>query len=117
MVYQMTDLFRIGRYSTEGVAAISLAGPVTFFFVSLGIGLTVAGTIMVAQARGSKRFEQLNHIVGQTLTVSMIYSLVVSVVGFFTASTVIGWMDAEPVVRVLASGYLKISFIGMFAVF
>lgn len=116
-VYQMTDLFWIGRYSTEGVAAISLAWPVIFFFISLGIGLTIAGTIMVAQARGGKRFEQLNHIVGQTITITIIYSIVASIIGYFTAPIIIWWMDASNVVKDFAIGYLEISFVGMLAVF
>lgn len=80
MVYQITDLFWIGRYSKEGVAAVALSGPIIFFFMSIGIGLTIAGTILVAQRRGAKNYEALNQIVGQSITLTTVFSTIAAIV-------------------------------------
>lgn len=117
MVYQMTDLFWIGRYSTQWVAAVSLAGPIIFFFMSIGIGLTIAGTILVAQSWWAKRYETLNHIVSQSIVIATLFSIVVAILWYLIAPVAIGWMWAEAQVTAYATSYLQISFIGIISVF
>lgn len=117
LIYQMTDLFRVGRESKEWVAAIALAWPIIFFFVSLGIGLTIAGTILVAQHKGKKDYDALNPIIGQSLILTTIFSISISIVGYFLSQYFISWMYAEPLVSSMATGYLKISFLWLVFVF
>lgn len=116
-VYQFTDLFWIGRHGTDWVAAVSLAGPVIFFFISLGIGFTIAWTILVSQYRGNKNYEALNHVVGQSLVLAFIFSWVLSILGLLFGSQIITLMGADPIVTQQAIAYLKISFIGMIFIF
>ena len=46
--YQLTDTFWFGRVVTDAIAAVSISFPVIFLIVSLGGGLAMAGTILVA---------------------------------------------------------------------
>ncbi len=115
--YQLTDLFWVGRYSLEGVAAIALCFPVIFLFVSIGIGLTIAGSILVAQYKGKNDQKAVNRVVGQTIAMTLMVSLVLSVIGFFASELIISWMGAEPIVAKSAVEYLKISFVGNIFVF
>jgi len=117
IVYQFTDLFWVGRHGTEEVAAISIASPVIFFFVSLGIGFTIAGTILVSQYKGNKNQEALNHVVGQSIFLTTISSLIMSAIWYIFAPQVIIWMWADTAVAIQAVAYLKVSFIGMIFVF
>ena len=117
MVYQITDMFWIGRFSTDGVAAVSLAWPIIFFFMSIGIGLTIAGTIMVAQRRWAKNYESLNQIVGQSITLATVFSVIAAIIWSLSAPYIIGLMGADTLVSNYATSYLQISFIGMIAVF
>ncbi len=117
LVYQMTDLYWIGKVSKEGIAAISVAGPILFFFVSLGIGLAIAGNILVAQYKGKWDYEMLNKITGQSFLLTTLFSLVISGVGFFLSRYLVGRMDVTLEVWGLTIAYLKISFLGMVAVF
>ena len=50
--YQLTDTFWVGRLSAPAVAAVSLSFPITFLCISLGGGLPIAGTVLIAQFRG-----------------------------------------------------------------
>ena len=51
--YNLADTFWLGQYSTEALAAISFAFPMVFLLISLGMGLAVAGSILVAQYTGA----------------------------------------------------------------
>lgn len=47
--YNLADTFWLGQYSTDTLAAISFAFPMVFLVISLGMGISVAGSILVAQ--------------------------------------------------------------------
>ena len=51
--YNLADTFWLGQYSTEALAAISFAFPMVFLLISLGMGLSVAGSVLVAQHTGA----------------------------------------------------------------
>lgn len=118
--YQLVDTFWVGRLGAEAVAAVSLSFPVLFLLISLGGGLAIAGTIMVAQYKGKGDLKQIDYVSAQTLLMMIIVSVIVSVLGYFVAAPIMGLMGAAPDVLPLAVSYLQISFIGltfMFAYF
>ena len=51
-LYQLTDTFWVGRLGADAVAAVSFSFPVIFLFIAVAGGMTIAGTILVAQAEG-----------------------------------------------------------------
>ena len=57
--YQLIDTFWVGRLGQEAVAAVSISFPVIFLLISVGGGLSMAGTILVAQYKGKK--EKIDH--------------------------------------------------------
>ena len=52
--YQLTDTFWVGRLGTVAVAAVSISFPIIFLIISLGGGIAMAGTILVAQYKGKE---------------------------------------------------------------
>src|SRR5206468_9916724 len=65
--YQLTDAFWVGRLGASAVAAVSVSFPINFLLISLGSGLTVAGSIMLAQFAGAKNMKMVNHVAAQTI--------------------------------------------------
>jgi putative MATE family efflux protein len=115
--YQLTDTFWLGRLGTDAVAAVSISFPVIFLIISLGGGLTMAGTILVAQHKGRNNQKAVNHITSQTLIMVVIVSLVLAIIGYILSPFLITLMGAEPGVYSSAVSYMKISFIGMIFMF
>ncbi len=115
--YQLVDTFWVGRLGKEAVAAVSLSFPIIFLLISLGGGLTIAGTILVAQHRGRKDEKQVSHVVAQTMISMLLISVVISVVGYFISEPILHWMGAEPEVLPDAVSYLHVSFLGMVFMF
>ena len=115
--YQLTDLFWLGRLGDTAVAAVALCFPIAFFFLSLGIGLTLAGSILVAQYKGKGSQEKVDFVVGQSVALTLIAALLMSVLGYIFSPTVIDLMNPEKLVAEAAVDYLHVTFIGMVFVF
>lgn len=115
--YQLTDTFWVGRLGEEAVAAVSLSFPVIFLLISLGGGLAIAGAIMVAQYKGGGNLRQVDYVSAQTLWLMAFVSVVLSVLGYFTAAPIMHFLGAEDAVFAPAVAYLKISFLGMIFLF
>lgn len=115
--YQLTDTFWVGRLGTEAIAAVSISFPIIFLIISLGAGIAIAGTILVAQYKGKQEQKAVNHITLQTLMMVIIISIILATIGYFLSPFFIKIMGAEPSVYASAVSYLKVSFIGMVFVF
>jgi len=115
--YQLTDTFWVGRLGTDAVAAVSISFPIIFLAISLGGGLAMAGTILIAQYKGKKDQKAVNHITSQTLLSVLIISLILATIGYLLSPFLINLMGAEPKVYSSAVNYMKISFIGIIFMF
>ena len=115
--YQLTDTFWVGRLGAGAVAAVSLSFPVVFLLISLGSGLGIAGTILVAQHRGRGDQERVDYISAQTVVMMLAASVVVTVVGYLSSAPAMRLMGAAPQVLRDATAYLQISFLGMVFLF
>ena len=111
--YQLTDTFWVGRLGTDAIAAVSISFPIIFLIISLGGGLVMAGTILVAQYKGKMDRKAIDHITSQTLLIAVIISVILAAAGYFLSPSLINLMGAESGVFLSAVSYMKISFIGM----
>jgi len=115
--YNLIDTFWVGRLGNVAVAAVSVSFPIIFLFISLGGGLAVAGSILVAQYKGKGNKVAVDHLVSQTLLLVSVVSLLLSILGYFVSPFVMHFMGVDKNVFASAVSYLKISFIGMVFVF
>jgi len=117
--YNLADTFWVGRLGPDPVAALGYAWAIVFLMVSLGIGLTIAGTVLVAQNKGAENFTQSHHVAGQTFAFVTIVSAVLAVIGYFASPTLINLVGATPGTAPfeMAVGYTRILFLGMVLVF
>lgn len=115
-LYQLIDTFWVGRLGAAAVAAVSLSFPVLFLLISLGVGMTVAGAILVAQYFGAGG-DGVDHAAGQTLLVVVVISAVLTVAGTLLSGPIISLFRPTARVGGMATTYLEISFLGMIAVF
>ncbi len=115
--YQLTDTFWVGRLGTHAVAAVSISFPIIFLINSLGSGLAIAGTILVAQYKGKHNQTAVNHVTSQTLLMVLLVSVVLASLGYFASPLMIRLMGAEQAIYVSAVSYIRISFLGMVFMF
>jgi len=115
--YQITDTFWVGRLGAPAVAAVSMSFPIIFLLISLGGGLAIAGTVLVAQYKGKKDYENINYASGQTFLMMFFVALILTIVGYTLSSPLIKLMGADALVLPEAISYMQISFLGIIFMF
>ena len=83
--YQLIDTFWLGRLGANAVAAVSISFPILFLILSLGAGLTLAGTVIVSQYKGAENQDQVNYSSSQTVFVIFFISVLLAIVGYFSS--------------------------------
>ncbi|MEZ3170115.1 MATE family efflux transporter [Halorubrum sp. RMP-47] len=111
--YNLADTFWLGRYSTEALAAISLGFPLVYLFISLGLGLTVAGSVLVAQHTGAEESDEAEYAASQTVTFTLLAGAVIGAIGFVFIEELLQVFGAEPVVLSLAVDYMEVISVGL----
>lgn len=115
--YNIADTFWLGQLSDVALASITFAFPLVFFLISLGIGLSVAGSVLVAQFEGKGNRKKVDFAASQTITFSLIASIILGAFGYFLIGDIVSLMGASPAAEAGATGYLQIISIGLFFMF
>jgi len=104
----------IGRLiGADGLSASANANSLMFFLMSLGFGLGMAATILIAQGLGRRDVEQAKRTVGTTFVFFTGLSLVIGIGGFLAAPELLSLMRTPPEVLPLAAAYLKVMFLAL----
>lgn len=111
--YQIIDAFWVGRLGADAVAAVSVSVPFTFLTISLGAGLAIAGSTLIAQYVGAKNQRMVDHIAGQTIVMIFLASLVLGSIGFLLAPFFLRLIGVAPEVYAGALGFMRVSFVGL----
>jgi len=115
--YQLIDTFWVGRLGAEAVAAVSLSFPINFLMMSMGGGLFIAGSILVAQNKGRGDLEQVDYISAQTMMMLILVSVIISPLGYFFAEPIMKLIGAQGNVLPNAVSFLQITFLGSIFLF
>ncbi len=116
-MYQLIDTFWLGRLSVNAVAAVSLSFPIIFLIISIGIGLTLAGSVIVAQAKGANNQKEVNYGASQTVFVIFFISAILAVATYFLAGPLMKLVGAEPDIFNDSVIYFKYSAFGFVFLF
>jgi putative MATE family efflux protein len=115
--YNLVDTFWIGQYSTEALAAISFAFPMVFLIISLGMGLAVAGSILVAQYTGADKTREAEYAASQTVGFAAVAAVLIGSVAYVFVGDILALLGAAPAVLPLATAYMEIISLGIFFMF
>ncbi|MFC7203049.1 MATE family efflux transporter [Haloferax namakaokahaiae] len=111
--YNLADTFWLGQYSTEALAAISFAFPMVFLLISLGMGLSVAGSVLVAQHTGAEEGDKAEYAASQTVTFAFLGSLVFGVLSYPLVGPFLDFLGASPAVLPGATSYMQVIALGL----
>ncbi|WEL16842.1 Na -driven multidrug efflux pump [Halorhabdus sp. SVX81] len=115
--YNLADTFWLGQYSTDALAAISFAFPMVFLVISLGMGISVAGSILVAQYTGADEEREAEYAASQTVTFAVLASLLLGGAGYLFVDQFLGIMGASASVLPLATSYMEVISLGLVFMF
>lgn len=116
-VYEWTDTFWLGRLGPAAVGAVALSFPAFMLVISIAMGLTIAGTALVAQRTGAGDKEGVQRVAGQTVLLVASLAVVLAIVGVKTTPLILRLMQTPAEVWDGAHSYLTIFYSGLPAMF
>ncbi|WP_134671193.1 MATE family efflux transporter [Halorussus marinus] len=115
--YNLADTFWLGQYSTNALAAISFGFPMVFLLISLGMGLSVAGSVLVAQHTGADEPREAEYAASQTVTFAVIASIILGGIGYVFVEEFLALLGASPDVLPMATSYMQVISLGLVFMF
>lgn len=117
-LYNIVDMFVVGRIvGSTGVAAISNASALVFIINAICTGVTLGGTVLVAQYKGAKNTKAQKETVGTMYSIATIISLLITVIGILVYKPMLSMMNVPAESMQDACEYMLIIFTGTFFVF
>jgi len=113
MLYNLADAYFLGRLGPAAVAAPSISFSMIFFLAVFGMSFSMAGTTLIAQTKGKGDMERANFYAGQTTTVLIVMSILVSVIGLIATPTLLRVMQVPEEAYEYTRQYMTIIFAGM----
>jgi len=113
VAYNLADTFWLGQLSPEALAAITFGFPMVFLLISLGMGVSVAGSVLVAQYTGADEPERATFAASQTVTYALVFSALLGGVGYFFVEDYLALVGATGVVLEMATAYMEVIALGL----
>src|SRR5688572_12152518 len=105
-MYFLVDLYWIGRLGREAVAAVSIAGNLTFIVLGLSQMLGVGTTTLVSHAVGQRDKPRALLVFNQAQLLSIVCGVLFLIVGMALRPWYVNTMASDPVTAGLASDFL-----------
>ncbi|WP_192349619.1 MATE family efflux transporter [Algoriphagus sp. Y33] len=115
--YQLIDTFWLGRLGANAVAAVSISFPILFLVLSLGAGLTLAGTVIVSQFKGANDKKMIDFAASQTVVIVFLISILLAFLGYAVASPLMNLVGAGPEILNDSVTYFQVSSFGFVFLF
>ena len=112
-LYSLVDGIWVSKLGSVQFAAISFVWPVIFLFISIGIGLYIAGTSILAQLIGASKYDKGSEYATQLIAISVICALCFSVIGYFISPGIISLMGAKGDLAYYSEIFLRLTFLDM----
>src|SRR3954466_9134878 len=105
-LYVLVDLYWVGRLGKEAVAAVSVAGNLTFVVLAATQMLSVGTTTLVSHAVGRKDRERAIFAANQSQSLGIACGIGFYLVAAALRTTCANGLGADPLTRSLAGEYL-----------
>lgn len=112
-MYNLTDTYWLGTLGTEELAAINLITPVQNIVVNFGSGITVAGSVLIAQYIGAGKREDAQSMANQIFACAMMFAVFCAVLCNLTTPSIVTWLGADGNTWTYSRIYMQLVILGM----
>ncbi len=107
--YSFVNAIWVGKFlGTGALAAVTVSFPVVFTLFGIGMGMTLATNILVAQSYGARRFDELRRVVDSSNVVILGLGLVLTALGLVFTPHILRVMDTPQDIFDASVHYLRI---------
>ncbi len=104
--YNLVDAIFVGYLGTEALAALSISNPLMTIYWSIGVGIGVGATSLIARRLGSGVKEEANRTAGNSITLFFMASAAATAVFVMNLETLLRLFGADDSVLPLAKSYM-----------
>jgi len=116
--YNIADMVIVGRIvGSRGVVAISNASMLCFIINSICIGITLGGTVLMAQYRGKKNNESCKEVINSIFLLIVILSTAVTILGILSCKYIFTLLRVPEEALQESIEYMNIIYLGSIFVF
>src|SRR5438067_698560 len=95
-VFAVVDIFFVSRLGSDAMQTVGLTESVITIVYTLGIGLSIGATAMVARRVGEKNIDAAAHTGAQAILMSLLVTIAISIAGVVYAADILKIMKAAP---------------------
>ncbi len=106
--YNIVDTIFVGRLGIEAIAALSIAFPFQMLLGALGIGTGVGAASLISRSLGANQKDVATKAVGQVITLSVIYGIIIAGVGWLYLDQILVLFGATPEIIGFAGDYMSV---------
>ncbi len=106
--YNIVDTIFVGMLGSEAIAALSIAFPLQMLLGALGIGTGVGAASLLARSLGAGQMDVARRTVGQVISISLIFGVIVALIGFYNMEPILILFGATPEILDLTAEYTMV---------
>lgn len=108
IIMQYIDASMVGSLGAEASASIGLVTTSTWIFMGLCSAASVGFSVQVAHRLGSGDSEEARSIFRQSLSATLLFSIVLAVIGVAISGSLPGWLGGNPDINPAATLYFRV---------
>ncbi|HEX7021951.1 MAG TPA: MATE family efflux transporter [Trueperaceae bacterium] len=110
----IVDVFMAGRLGPVEIAAVGMSNTIRMLILVGIISVTAGSMALAAQARGARNPKQLSFVTRQSLSLTVLLGLGLSVIGWFLSEPLLAFLNSggDPRAVSMGASYLKLLFVG-----
>ena len=113
LMYNTIDSVVVGNaVGSQALAAVGISTPIINLLVAFFVGLATGAGVVVSRGFGANRLDEVRRSVHTFILFSILFGILLSLVGIFGSKTILQWMGTDESVLPQALSYLRIYFAG-----
>jgi len=113
----IVDLVMVGHLGASALAAVGMAGMVTWTTMSLGIALRTGTQTIVSRRLGEKKYDQCSVALRNIQLFSLIIGVPVSYICYYFTTPIISFFISDPDTLWQCIDYAKFNFLGVYFIY
>ena len=114
LLYNAADIIVVGQFSSsDAMAAVGSTSSLINLLTNVFIGLSIGISVLISKFYGAGQQKDIFETVHTAIGLSLICGILVGILGFIFAGTMLEWMDSPENVLPKATLYMEIYFLGM----
>lgn len=106
-VYNLVDMIVVGNYiGPAGMSAVSIGGDILHLLTFVAMGFSSAGQVIIAQAVGANRHDDIKKTIGTMFTFLLGISVVIAVICYALRHSVLRWLNTPAAAEAFTMDYM-----------